>query len=97
MHREQLFQFLVIETVTDHGAHRSVKTLFLEVDNLCKEVFVNVKDFLHCEHAGVPAALQTLHEEDSHHLDEELFTIDVVLPVAGLLHVSDADLLGKIL
>ena len=42
---------------------------------------MHIENLFHRSHAGIPGTFQTLHKQDTHHLDQETFTVHVVIPI----------------
>ena len=54
--------------------------LLLELLHHLQCPLVNIKHFFNCQHAGIPRTFKSLHKQDSHHLDKEHFSVDIVIP-----------------
>ena len=59
----------------------SILFMLLVFENFLKCLLMNIKYFLHSQHTRIPRAFQSFHKQYAHHLDQEAFAVNIVVPV----------------
>ena len=80
----QVIDFLIIKiciTFSSTSRDSSIATFFLELQGKFQGAFMHIEYLLHRSHARIPGTFQTLHKQDTHHLDQKTFAVYVVIPI----------------